>query len=123
MIRRPPRSTRTDTLFPYTTLFRSIAASAMASPPEAAQPALDGEKEHQAEQRQQRGDDRRLAHAEAAHGAIEQQRQRRDILAAEQRDDDEVAERTCRRHRKRQRTEERRVGEEGARTWESGGAH
>src|SRR3546814_10014029 len=26
MIRRPPRSTRPDTLFPYTTLFRSIAA-------------------------------------------------------------------------------------------------
>src|SRR3546814_17438026 len=26
MIRRPPRSTRTDTLFPYTTLFRSKAA-------------------------------------------------------------------------------------------------
>src|SRR3546814_5920027 len=26
MIRRPPRSTRTDTLFPYTTLFRSNAA-------------------------------------------------------------------------------------------------
>src|SRR3546814_10494673 len=26
MIRRPPRSTRTDTLFPYTTLFRSTAA-------------------------------------------------------------------------------------------------
>src|SRR3546814_2279839 len=25
MIRRPPRSTRTDTLFPYTTLFRSSA--------------------------------------------------------------------------------------------------
>src|SRR3546814_17126342 len=25
MIRRPPRSTRTDTLFPYTTLFRSPA--------------------------------------------------------------------------------------------------
>src|SRR3546814_14653128 len=28
MIRRPPRSTRTDTLFPYTTLFRSIAIRA-----------------------------------------------------------------------------------------------
>src|SRR3546814_5653764 len=28
MIRRPPRSTRTDTLFPYTTLFRSGAAAA-----------------------------------------------------------------------------------------------
>src|SRR3546814_9631124 len=27
MIRRPPRSTRTDTLFPYTTLFRSLVAS------------------------------------------------------------------------------------------------
>src|SRR3546814_7313582 len=28
MIRRPPRSTRTDTLFPYTTLFRSVVAVA-----------------------------------------------------------------------------------------------
>src|SRR3546814_1016026 len=28
MIRRPPRSTRTDTLFPYTTLFRSLALQA-----------------------------------------------------------------------------------------------
>src|SRR3546814_9136056 len=28
MLRRPPRSTRTDTLFPYTTLFRSPAAAA-----------------------------------------------------------------------------------------------
>src|SRR3546814_1241437 len=28
MIRRPPRSTRTDTLFPYTTLFRSSSAAA-----------------------------------------------------------------------------------------------
>src|SRR3546814_11109842 len=27
MIRRPPRSTRTDTLFPYTTLFRSLRAN------------------------------------------------------------------------------------------------
>src|SRR3546814_10631958 len=27
MIRRPPRSTRTDTLFPYTTLFRSMAVA------------------------------------------------------------------------------------------------
>src|SRR3546814_11773450 len=29
MIRRPPRSTRTDTLFPYTTLFRSIAIAVL----------------------------------------------------------------------------------------------
>src|SRR3546814_10840692 len=27
MIRRPPRSTRTDTLFPYTTLFRSLESA------------------------------------------------------------------------------------------------
>src|SRR3546814_6003969 len=33
MIRRPPRSTRTDTLFPYTTLFRSPSdGGALASP-------------------------------------------------------------------------------------------
>src|SRR3546814_5782132 len=30
MIRRPPRSTRTDTLFPYTTLFRSRGVGRMA---------------------------------------------------------------------------------------------
>src|SRR3546814_9781669 len=32
MIRRPPRSTRTDTLFPYTTLFRSRACGRAAGP-------------------------------------------------------------------------------------------
>src|SRR3546814_12800003 len=31
MIRRPPRSTRTDTLFPYTTLFRSAMSVLRAS--------------------------------------------------------------------------------------------
>src|SRR3546814_13337715 len=39
MIRRPPRSTRTDTLFPYTTLFRSIAAADLHRVSEA--PALE----------------------------------------------------------------------------------
>src|SRR3546814_7723591 len=33
MIRRPPRSTRTDTLFPYTTLFRSLALASAAVEP------------------------------------------------------------------------------------------
>src|SRR3546814_2385838 len=33
MIRRPPRSTRTDTLFPYTTLFRSSHCAAAAFSP------------------------------------------------------------------------------------------
>src|SRR3546814_8897436 len=32
MIRRPPRSTRTDTLFPYTTLFRSQGTTLSYSP-------------------------------------------------------------------------------------------
>src|SRR3546814_1261510 len=32
MIRRPPRSTRTDTLFPYTTLFRSSSWLGQTSP-------------------------------------------------------------------------------------------
>src|SRR3546814_5236573 len=32
MIRRPPRSTRTDTLFPYTTLFRSSSPSRLSAP-------------------------------------------------------------------------------------------
>src|SRR3546814_6215138 len=35
MIRRPPRSTRTDTLFPYTTLFRSGASSGFVPTPDA----------------------------------------------------------------------------------------
>src|SRR3546814_21062237 len=32
MIRRPPRSTRTDTLFPYTTLFRSAGIASLWGP-------------------------------------------------------------------------------------------
>src|SRR3546814_5190261 len=40
MIRRPPRSTRTDTLFPYTTLFRSASLRPRFRP--GAVPPLDG---------------------------------------------------------------------------------
>src|SRR3546814_8252970 len=39
MIRRPPRSTRTDTLFPYTTLFRSTFLSDVTN--SAANPLVD----------------------------------------------------------------------------------
>src|SRR3546814_2991280 len=39
MIRRPPRSTRTDTLFPYTTLFRSLNALAEAEAAPVEEPA------------------------------------------------------------------------------------
>src|SRR3546814_16454045 len=43
MIRRPPRSTRTDTLFPYTTLFRSALAGIL--PRRAAPPAAGDEEQ------------------------------------------------------------------------------
>src|SRR3546814_19199446 len=49
MIRRPPRSTRTDTLFPYTTLFRSDAAVRGAPAPltqDAAAPAFGDDRVH-----------------------------------------------------------------------------
>src|SRR3546814_8335638 len=39
MIRRPPRSTRTDTLFPYTTLFRSSGRGSAASSAQTSQGA------------------------------------------------------------------------------------
>src|SRR3546814_1291289 len=47
MVRRPPRSTRTDTLFPYTTLFRSVVAIAYAADREPARPCpvADGKTE------------------------------------------------------------------------------
>src|SRR3546814_2281519 len=40
MLRRPPRSTRTDTLFPYTTLFRSVGQRILQ--PQACPPLLRG---------------------------------------------------------------------------------
>src|SRR3546814_5209933 len=42
MIRRPPRSTRTDTLFPYTTLFRSRSDGGAARRPLHHRPRLSG---------------------------------------------------------------------------------
>src|SRR3546814_13219217 len=39
MIRRPPRSTRTDTLFPYTTLFRSLRRAREVRHAQPSQPA------------------------------------------------------------------------------------
>src|SRR3546814_9535160 len=42
MIRRPPRATRTDTLLPYTTLFRSGCASGPEKSASESGPATDG---------------------------------------------------------------------------------
>src|SRR3546814_20286945 len=39
-IRRPPRSTRTDTLFPYTTLFRSLVADVVEAAPVVQAPGM-----------------------------------------------------------------------------------
>src|SRR3546814_1828401 len=47
MIRRPPRSTLTDTLFPYTTLFRSVEADSSAA--EAPSPEEEAEHAQRAE--------------------------------------------------------------------------
>src|SRR3546814_6763372 len=54
MIRRPPRSTRTDTLFPYTTLFRSestpaVATAAAAIVPAVTEAAIPDASQHDAE--------------------------------------------------------------------------
>src|SRR3546814_6180074 len=46
MIRRPPRSTRTDTLFPYTTLFRSIKAFIVGGPGIEQQAVVRGAHQH-----------------------------------------------------------------------------
>src|SRR3546814_11452633 len=54
MIRRPPRSTRTDTLFPYTTLFRSTCQF---PPPDLVRTMMDPEK---------------IAHWQAADAAFDQ---------------------------------------------------
>src|SRR3546814_15253927 len=43
MIRRPPRSTRTDTLFPYTTLFRSHLCCGSAGTYNILQPEIAGQ--------------------------------------------------------------------------------
>src|SRR3546814_3993609 len=47
MIRRPPRSTRTDTLFPYTTLFRSKGFRSLAQAPRNRRPHGIGNGERQ----------------------------------------------------------------------------
>src|SRR3546814_17079603 len=58
MIRRPPRSTRPDTLFPYTTLFRSRPAGAGVDLDQVNDAILDRELDvHQAADRQGAGQD------------------------------------------------------------------
>src|SRR3546814_3930735 len=65
MIRRPPRSTRTDTLFPYTTLFRSVDARQQAR-----------EDERRVERRRGRAD-----HADMLRRLGEEREQRHSLMA------------------------------------------
>src|SRR3546814_18624954 len=60
MILRPPRSTRTDTLFPYTTLFRSHVRTAGAAADGATRAALAAEPGRTAAGRPARPDHRRV---------------------------------------------------------------
>src|SRR3546814_3683508 len=61
MIRRPPRSTRTDTLFPYTTLFRS-------HPGQRAVARADGDRTGEGRGRRGRPEGVRLDESAPAHG-------------------------------------------------------
>src|SRR3546814_10215018 len=51
MIRRPPRSTRTDTLCPYTTLFRSSGAGSSPQDPHPSPPRLSPARHHRPQRR------------------------------------------------------------------------
>src|SRR3546814_11425523 len=56
MIRRPPRSTRTDTLFPYTTLFRSVVETRITQILEDAVSGIEGVDTLQSSSRNGRAD-------------------------------------------------------------------
>src|SRR3546814_11951058 len=81
MIRRPPRSTRTDTLFPYTTLFRSIEQLALIAHAAVAEDRHDGMAGPELA-----GEPQRAGHVHAARGAeaepllLEQVEHQRDRL-------------------------------------------
>src|SRR3546814_19027890 len=106
MRRPPPRSTRTDTLFPYTTLFRSNTAP----------PRLDAVHRHRLvlDERMEQAN-RVRATADAGHQRIRHLSELapalRDHLATDHRL--EVT------HQQRIRSEERRVGKECVSTWRS----
>src|SRR3546814_17812961 len=109
MIRRPPRSTRTDTLFPYTTLFRSCEPRRAIG---AAQLAIHVERhiEHR-EKNRDLAEDRQV---QQSHHDEQQQHERNRVSY-----EDEMiigvkapAERKEQPHEGQRRSEERRVGKE-----------
>src|SRR3546814_5489128 len=95
MIRRPPRSTRTDTLFPYTTLFRSARRRARAVPARQCR----AQARRQCERRQPRCRRRARAHRAADFG--DRARGRRCVMSEARKllivEDDESFARTLKR--------------------------
>src|SRR3546814_7288005 len=88
MIRRPPRSTRTDTLFPYTTLFRSDGAH------RAHRAALGGgghAKENSA-QNQENQKQRRNHHKGDAFGNLREQSQAEKLVDQRNRSEEHTSE-------------------------------
>src|SRR3546814_16595997 len=117
MIRRPPRSTRTDTLFPYTTLFRSLGEAAIVA---AALRDLRGEFAGR------RKDEHAATARRGPLGVVQQiverrQRKGRGLAGAGLRDAAQVAalEQDGNRLLLDRRSEERRVGKESVRTCRS----
>src|SRR3546814_16749272 len=106
MIRRPPRSTRTDTLFPYTTLFRSPAVAPRPAPKAPPPPRPSAQNSLMSRQELQA---KLLREAEEARmTALEDARRR------------EEAERQKANEEERRRAEEKRLEEEEAARKESG---
>src|SRR3546814_5900454 len=68
MIRRPPRSTRTDTLFPYSTLFRSIHLPRTGGLEETTEDCELGEEPRERRQTREEHGARQKADAEHRHG-------------------------------------------------------
>src|SRR3546814_5605936 len=91
MIRPPPRSTRTDTLFPYTTLFRSVYGS-LRGAERHGEWRYPGERQDGAAAR--RGHDRRNAEARLRDGVDRQMASRpcRALLAAARRSEEHTSE-------------------------------
>src|SRR3546814_11862142 len=100
MIRRPPRSTRTDTLFPYTTLFRSAHYSRLSEPQPAGHPRCP------------QSPGLRLSLGHALHRARQDDRDKDpDVASAAMVQQAQVGHRAAARG-PLQRSEERRVGKE-----------
>src|SRR3546814_14784208 len=109
MIRRPPRSTRTDTLLPYTTLFRSVLQAA------GGRPEGDGQGDGETDADGLRGlarDGRQLALGEVAHLARRRSEQVGDVAAHVGGVSDQAVDADGRQQRGHERSEERRGGKE-----------